>query len=397
MKMKFTLFITALLLSVASFAQTPVATAGTKYVLIMEETGAWCGYCPDGKTYLDQILTSTPHAIAVSFHDTALGWTPGYENLFIPEGDAYVNTAGYLGSPSVGGYPAATIDCVPGTDGYVGQNRGYWSTCVNTRLSASPMFDITMTHSYAAATRKITINVTAKTLAAISGAYNINVIVSEDSITSMGPNGSGGNLQHSYLYNTSGQPYYMQGTVITAGSVWGLASPIYYHDGVVRAMLGSTWGTTGVIANNAPSGATYTKQYTYTVPATQNTSHIKLTAYVQKSNAANANDRGIPNAIQAKLVTTASVAEVVSNISDVEVYPSPATNVVNVKATVPENAMTNIAISNMVGQTVFSNNYKANGNLISENLSLDNLSSGIYFINISGEGFSSVQKLTVNK
>ena len=390
----------ALLLSAGSYAQTPVSTSGHKYVLIEEITGAWCGFCPDGKTVLDQVLAAQPYAIGVSFHDTALGWPPSsYENLACPNGHTFVYTPGYLGSN--GGFPCGTIDCVPGSDNYVGQNRSLWPSEVSNRLSAAPMFDITMSHSFVHSTRTITINVTAKALAAITGDYNMNVLVTEDSIPSVAPNGTGGNLQHSYLYNNPGQPYYMRGYVINPGAVWGLPSDTtgYYHDLVVKEMLGSTWGTTGIIATNAPSGGTYTKTYTYVVPASYSLKHIKLTAIIQKNDAGNANDRPIANSIQAKLDTTAvsSVAQINPSDLNLEIAPNPATNLIHVKAFGANFTDTKITIDNAIGQTVFSKDFTTNSNLFNENISLSNLSNGIYFVNFFSEGLKTSKKIIVSK
>lgn len=280
----------------------------------------------------------------------------------------------------------------------MGQNRGYWASEVSTRLTATPIFDVTMSHSFVAATRTITINVIAKALTTDTGNYNINVVISEDSISSTGPDGGSGNYQHSYLYNTPGQPYYQVGAVITAGSVWGLASPIYYHDDVVRAMLGGTWGTTGVVAFSHASGSTYTKTYTYVVPSASVLSHIKLTALVQKSNPTDPNDRAIANSIQAKLnINATGVPEIAVENMTLEVTPNPANSFINVKANVPNNALANIVISNTAGQTVYTGQYTATGNKLSESISLNNISGGLYFVNVSGEGFNSTQKVVVNK
>jgi len=398
MKKTFTL-VAALAFCIISRAQTSVSTQGSQYVVIHEMTGAWCGYCPDGADILEQILASNPKAMAISIHD-ANGYGPTADAMQIADGDAFVNTPGYIGVGPYAGYPAATINCLigggEGTDTGIGQNRGYWQSEVSGNLSGTPKFDVSMTHSYNASTKTITINVTAKALAAITGDYNINACITEDSIQSTTPDGNG-YYQHSYIYNQTGSAYYHKGTLISSGT-WGLSSPDYYHMNVLRAMLGGTWGTTSVIATNAPANGTYTKTYTYVIPSTQNPSHIKITAYVQKNNATNSNDRPIANGIQAKLVTsTTAVNNVAATINNAKIFPNPASSSITVNAEIPAQAVATIAISNVAGQTVFSNQYKANANELNENISLDNLSSGIYFVNISGEGFSTTQKITVNK
>ena len=73
------------------------STLPTKRVLIEMFTGAWCGYCPDGHVYLDNIITQHGDLIVpvLIHYSDAMAFNDGIRTLF-----------------NVTGYPTAMIDRV---------------------------------------------------------------------------------------------------------------------------------------------------------------------------------------------------------------------------------------------------------------------------------------------
>lgn len=399
MKSKFILA-SALLFSLAVNAQQNVSTNGKKYVLVTDGTGAWCPYCSDGISRLDDIVTAEPAVIAVGVHNS----TPSvsrFDNMEIPDGAAWNSNWCYNNSGL--GYPYGTVDChyfkLGQTDldsNSVGMNRGYWASAVSQAKAWAPQYDVQMSHSYNSSNRTISISVTAKALAALTGDYNINVWLIEDDVT-----GTGSGWSQANAYNgTAGHKYYNAGSPI----------PNFKHQHVLRAMIGGTWGTSA--ASNPAANSSVTKTFTYVIPATYtptagnpgtstpDLNKMHLIAFVQKATTGskvNNKDINIINSVEAKFFPWNTNVQNVSNLADLTVYPNPASDMITVNAHLNTPAETKIVITNTVGQTVFSETYPAGGSYFGANISLANLNNGIHFVTITSNGVSTTEKIVVSK
>jgi hypothetical protein len=383
--------------ALTSQAQLSVTTGGQKYVVVEDVTGAWCQFCPDGTVVQEQVLAATPRAIGVAMHNA--------------DKMSFADANAVMASPNlVCGYPGGLINrknfncsyCSSGcTTALTAVGRNNWQTVVDNELAlptGAPKWDITMTHSFVPSTRTLTVNVTAKALGAQTGNYNINVWVMEDSV--VGPNVTGYNQVNAYNvppYGTASHPF------------WGKGNPVvgFVHRHVERAYLGGTWGTTGIIPNNAPANGTYTKSYTHVIPAAYdavtpgapqtNLNRMYLVAMVMRETTSKM-DREIMNAVQAKMVPWAVGINDVQNIQDLTIFPNPAQNEITVKGILNQPGNVRVAISNSLGQIVSLNNYKYAGNSFGEVINVENLTNGVYFVNISTDkGEKATEKLTISK
>ncbi|MBS1773886.1 MAG: Omp28-related outer membrane protein [Bacteroidetes bacterium] len=276
--------LTSVLLFSASFstiAQTTVSTSGNKYVL-MEATGAaWSGWETDGIPYLDTIKSTYPKAIVVQNH-----FQPYGDKMAVSDCDTWQHAY-------VGGAPMATVDRTVNNLAYptIGIGRNYYYLAIVQRLAATAKYDVSMTYTANTSTRTINITLTGTALASLSGDYNFNVYVVEDSVT----DGYGGGYdQNNYMNTTVGHKYFGAGNPIVG----------FKHMQVVRAMLGGTWGVYGVTSPSASTSTT--KTFTYIVPAGYKMSRIRLVGMVMKYNASNVNDREVMNAVKSPMVATAS-------------------------------------------------------------------------------------------
>ena len=388
MKLKSILLLApGILICAQSIAQTHVKTNGKKYTLVEEATGEWCGYCPDGAQVLEQTIEpGYPRAIVASWHNG--------DPLQVA-GDPYCTGTGYIT-----GFPLGTVNRSGSWTGGIQQNRGQWAGDCTADSATTPTFDVSMTSTYDTTSRVITIAVTGKALAAGTGNWRINALITEDSITSA-------NRQHSYLFSTTscanGQPCWFNGQ--TAGSCgsgcWYLPMAVYAHMNVVNAILAtgaSVWGD--VAFTNPTVGQTITKNYTYTIPATSKWGSVKVIGMVQKFGATTA-DRAIENSIQAKVrlmwKNLLTVQNNNSTLTDANVYPNPAGNYINVECPVAEGSTTNIVITNIIGQVVFEKQYTSANSELSEIISLGNFSNGMYLMNITNNGEKVTRKFTVSK
>lgn len=405
--MKITLLIASLALSVAVHAQSWVSTDGQRNTLIEEATGAWCGYCPNGAEKLEAILASNPRAIGVSIHDNNDGITGNqnqYDIMEIAAGDSFCivapmfyKTGPYSHTDSLSvfqnGYPSASIDRTQ-----LAVNRGAWASTVTSDLAVAPKVDLLMTHKYDAATKTITITLTAKALTALTGKANFNVYITEDSIASVAPQ-STGTMQH--WYNGSpdaGSKWIGKGSVDPNYSgTWDLttANCGYYHMNVLRAMLGNFYGTAHIFPDNCPKDTVRSVTYTYTIPSGQVASHLKIVGLVQTMLTGDFTNAKILNAVQAKFSPTLEIPNV-NNIAGLTIAPNPANDMIHITA---NTNVTNLklTVTNMIGQMVYTKVLENTGNSVNEYVSVANFNNGIYLVNITGDGVSQTQKVIVNK
>jgi len=396
MKLKSTLLIfAALLIGADSFAQLHVSTGTKKYVLLEEATGTWCGYCPDGAQRIEQAIKG----------DTSLGnWTnviswhgPSASHPEEPmpaPGDPLATNSNYDSL----GYPSAVVDRAP-YSGMYSQNRGYWATAVGARKTTSANFQVDMKSTYDTGLRLLTVTVTGKALAALTGKWALNVFVVEDSVSSAAP----AYAQHSYMYSSSTSWYYNQ--CLSACPSYACSScailpdTIYAHMQVARAIMsaGGYWGDT--VFTNPASGTVKSKTYTYNVPAGYNAKYMKVIGLVQKYGG-NQYDRAVENSITAKLRLMPKNALGIKEgmtMKDIELFPNPTKNMITVRGRLESPNNTRIAIFNATGQSVISNEYPANGTDFAETIQLGNIPSGVYFMHIINNGETLTERFTILK
>lgn len=91
------------------------------------------------------------------------------------------------------------------------------------------------------------------------------------------------------------------------------------------------------------------------------------------------------------------VASVETLNANFNIYPNPVNNVANIDFTLAETAVVNVAIVNVLGETVRSNAY----NLVAGNHQIDfdvtDVTAGVYFIQLDVNGQTTAQKITVTK
>ena len=391
----------ALLIAGAVSAQSKVTTGGEKHVLVEEGTGTWCMWCPDGAQVIQERIepyglnANYPKAIIASFHN-------GSSDKMTIATDPYNNGTGYIS-----GFPMGTVDRAPYPTN-IGISRGSWPAATGARSGLTPNFDVSMVCLWDSVTRVLSIKIKAKTLVAGTGNYRINGYIVEDSISSGLGSGfaqtSANGLNSPGSTSASGSPSWFIGKGLS------LASPtVYAHMDVVRKILASTatggiWGDTAF--TNPAVGDSIERSYTYTIPATINGStcypkYTKVIGMVQKYGATTA-DRAIENCIEAKVrlmwktLPSTNVASL-EPMQDIQVYPNPASSRIVVKGMLQNPSDVSVAIYNVLGQRVFANDYKAGSSMFGEFISVENLSNGTYFVNITNEGGTVTKQFTVSR
>lgn len=240
-----------------------------------------------------------------------------------------------------------------------------------------------MTHVYNKTKNEVTITVKATPLKSKStGKFNVNVYITEDSVSGVGKGWDQVNNPYDTLV---GHVYYGAGNPIKG----------FQHMHVLRAVLGGTFGTKGVIKDNPTSDDVAEKTYVYAIPSGFKLKHLKMIAMVQVENA-DPEKAPILNAIQAKLDVTTSV-ETVSGSSSFTLYPNPATDRINFTAALGAATETTVTITNAIGQVVYQNQYRPSGQVLEDYISLENFHSGMYLFTLETNGEQVTKRFVVNK
>lgn len=353
------------LLSMSAIAQHKVESNGKKYSVLEESTGAWCQYCTDGTAQVDAMTTANPQALAVANH----------------YGDA-MQIADYKGWEDNiygSGWPGATIDRKK-VSGSFKIPRNQWPTYSQTVTSGTPKFDVMVEHTWDAATKTISITVTATALEDYTGKLSFNAYVTEDKVT-----GSGSGYDQKNAYNgTAGHPFQGKGNPIVG----------FEHNHTTRALLGGAFGDNDWTDPKKDDKKSAT--YTYTLKTGEDETEMHIIGFIAM-NGASYDDKEILNAMEARVFPWATGINNVAQISDMSVYPNPANNFINVKSHLVSAAPTTVTISSLVGQVVYSQEFAQTNNLFSENISVANLNSGVYMVTLSSNGTQKTQKLVINK
>ncbi len=355
----------------------------TKKVLLEEYTGAWCGWCPDGATKLQSILTNT-NVIAVSHHDA----------------DSMQNTnSNSLINDYATNFPSASIDQYQFTaSSTLAHDRIEWNALVNQRLlKPSPVnLSINFTTSYDSITRQFIATVNADFLAELKGDYRLNLYIKENNV--YGPitdSTNNGWNQLSYMQNVPSSPYYGLGTYYDA-SHYMLHPAEYKHHYVVNEMLDGAYGSV-IPATCYTVGGSCSKSYTTTLPMPTtsefryNADNIYLVAVVSEYNA-DTKKREIINAFESKLTSKAEVLvglkEFKNKVQNVVLYPNPATDAFTIYV-VNNNSKMTVDITDILGNTIYT------GISYSDHLVINtsHLSAGNYFVTVKTTTNSLTKKL----
>lgn len=284
--------------------------AQSRKVIVENLTGAWCGFCPDGAYTVNQLANNFDNIICIAAHID----DPMANNNSTEIGDAY----------SGGGVNVLMLDRYLFDDEQFVQFTSQYDPIalqLANRLSMPTLVGVTISNvSYDADIHQLMVTVEA-TFTEIPTGYSdlrLNLWIVEDSIV----NSASAYSQVNFFDGYAGHPYFGAGNPI----------PNYMHQHVLRAALGSTWGTPNSIGNGTSitAGQVFSHTYTATLDPSWQVSRLSLVGLVQHYNEEETN-REILNAEQINLsealsptVATGTVAAVgLANCIDLRCYPNP--------------------------------------------------------------------------
>lgn len=334
-----------------------VSAIEEKSVVIEEGTGTWCVWCPRGAVAMDYMVNTYPNDfIGIAVHN----------------GDPMTVTA-YDAGADFSGYPGANVDRAL-LDQSVSQSA--FVSYYNARKDLIVPAGVTVAASGAGSNVTINASATFRTPFAAAN-YRLGVIIVEDGVTGTT---SGYNQANAYAGGANG----VMGGYESLPNPVPAAQMVYNHVG--RALLGGYTGQTGSVPTTITDGQTVSYTFNYTVPATSNKAKMHAVAVLIDQTTGE-----IVNAAQGAL-SAASLGEM--ETIGMEVYPNPASDVVNVKFE-GNGGDYQVVITDLSGRQVAATAVVNANGAQAVTLPIAELSAGNYLVTIAKEGASYTQNLIV--
>ncbi len=363
-----------------------LSTSAPRSALIEQATGAWCGWCPDGKLIL-QDASQNPNIVGATWHQG----DPLELPIFSTIGNTYI-----------GGYPSGMVNrfnyAIPTVDPIVDMSRNQWNQLALNSLNDPTPFDFTMTHQYDTASRTITIDLEVEVVGPVLGDdYRFNVYLIQDSIYADDYSGLD---QENYYSSASvgpapSHPYYNLPATVSD----------YYHLETIIEALGGAWGEMGSLPSTMTMGETYTYSFTYMMPETKSIlgnqqlallpEQTKIVGLVQRYEAGDVGRRYVMNAAgeQLDVPSIVGVADAFDAVSGLKVSPNPASSIATVNFSLSQTAYAEITLTDLTGRTlktIDAMTFTAGDHMAAFDAS--DLASGVYLISLKSEAGASTVK-----
>lgn len=335
------------------------ATVAERTTLLDHFTTAVCPNCPSAHTRLGAVMENID-ANRVAWVAHHVGY--GTDNMTLAEDAANTGVMGFYNGTSTFA-PAMLLDRdtenVPGEyNGMVGgitTNAATLQNQFNNAISKPAFVTVGLENiTYDASTRQVSFDVNGMFKSSLTGTINLTVYITEDSI----------------MGTQSG------------------ATGTYRHDHVLRGVVTSYWGD-ALTSTNAND--TYSKHYTYTLPATWNYKKCRLIAFVN-NHSNSVTERKVLNATKSAFLTAGQVGiEDVKPAISVKMWPNPVAEMAFVEA---ESTIRSYSVVNSVGQVVES---RENVNASALELNVSNYAAGVYFVSVTTDNGVSTERLSVVK
>lgn len=344
----------------------PIVPAVGKIVVGEEGTGTWCGWCPRGAVFLEQMENDySEHFIGVAVHnddpmtvdpyDSAIGgFISGYPSMLVDRGDDI--------NPSA--VEASFLD----------------------RIIVGPKAVLTVGSDYVDGATLMNVSITADFVEATSGDYRLALIVIEDGVTGTG---SGYNQRN---YYSGGDAGVMGGYELLADPV--LAADMVY-DHVARAILPSFGGMVGSFPETVEMGESHSVGFLVEIDPDWNLDEVHLVGILvaPDSQIDNGGFASMDEAVNNGYVVSLNENLIVT--SAINLYPNPTSTHTNIDLGNVENENVLIQVYNMNGKLVSARDYGVLNGTYTLPVELNDFERGMYTVRINKGNTTEIVKLVV--
>lgn len=282
--------------------------------------------------------------------------------------------------------------------------KGLYTSKIASRASAvTPASVSIINKSYNSGNNQLSFTVKVDMMSDMKGDYRINAYLTENNVYGNPADTSvNGYNQLNDYYAVPWSPYYQKGYFAPLANNYVLNAWQYRHSNALVYAFDNGYGSTGIIPVSTVSvGQSFTNTYTLTLPTPLNNAHkyvadnIYIVAMVCEGSS-DQKKRTVLNTVKEKLTANGEVISVKENKlqSVLTLFPNPATDRVFVGVDQYMLGETvNVKVSDLSGREVYGANFNSNKALYE--LSLPELSNGVYLFETSCKGIKTSKKLII--
>ncbi len=367
---------------------TVQSTAPKKLVLVEQFVNAFDGECSDAAQKL--LALQNDSVIVVNVHDL--------DSLKEPNSTALIstykkNTATAVFDRTYFSYPGSVV-----------VSRPYYNNLVAKRLkSISPASVTIINKTYNSATKQLFFTVKADFIGDVKGDLRLNAYLTENNVH--GPwndtTVNGFNQLNNY-YNVPWSAFYQAGYYSSTYDTHVLYPGQFMHENTLVHSFDGSFGNAGLIpTTGGTQNQSYQQTYSITIP-TQTNNVVKFNAdnmyiigFLAEYNT-DPNQRSILNVVKEK-ITSNSETVGLKEVSDkpyLSVYPNPSAGKLYINSSKEINTY-EIKVIDLTGRCIKLENLIRVGNIAP--IDLSQLNNGIYFVAVSSENGSFIEKIVIQK
>ena len=286
----------------------------------------------------------------------------------------------------------------------VSVTRPYYNNLVAKQLkTVTPASVSIINKTYNSVTKQLSFTVKADFIGDVKGDLRLNAYLTENNVS--GPSSdisANGYNQLNNYYNVSWSPYYQLGIFSSTYSAYVLKPYQFKHHNTLVYSFDGSFGNPGLIpTNGGTQGQSYQKTYTLTVPTPTNSAslynsdNLYIVAFLAEYNS-NQNNRNVLNVVKEKITPNSEILGVQEEQGNsfISLFPNPSNG--NMYINSPKSLNTyEIKAIDIMGRCVFIETLNQVGN--QAQLDLSALNNGVYFLSISSENGSFIEKVIIQK
>jgi hypothetical protein len=290
------------------------------------------------------------------------------------------------------------------TPGSVAVTRPYYNSLLAKQLrTISPASVSIINKTYNSLTKELSFTIKADFVGDVKGDLRLNAYLVENQVH--GPWGdttvNGYNQLNNY-YNVPWSPFYQMGYYSFTYSTNVLNGYQFSHQNTLVHSFDGSYGNPGLIpTTGGTQNQSYQQTYTLTVPTPTNninkfnSDNLYIVGFLAEYSA-NQNNRNVLNVVKEKITAnneTLGLKETISKV-DLSIYPNPSNGIMYLNSSKNINTY-QINVIDLIGRCVLIEKLVQVGN--TSMLDLSALNNGIYFLQISSESGSFVEKIVIQK
>lgn len=337
----------------------PTTPGLNKMVVVEEATGTWCGWCPRGAVWMENLQDAYPeNFIGLAVHN---GDPMVYEDYDVGIGGL------------ISGYPSAVVDRGSDIDPSAMETDFLQRVVLNAAAAICISAKMDMEEM------EMTVTMTVDPTTEIDNEWKVAVALSENDVT-----GTSSDYAQANYYSGGGS-----GELSGAGHDWHTAAnPVpasaMEYDHVARVIAPSFEGMDDAFPDGGEVGESYEFEFILDIDEDWDLDKIHIIGMLVDPNGE------IDNGYQVYYSDAMSVVcgqaptgvATVYNQDRLTVYPNPAGSSINIKADMTANANNELRVYDVMGRVIYSNVIADQAGLFQLNLDLSKVNPGVYMVEL---------------